>query len=645
MHSANEFGWTTLIKSEAPDGCALAAGLLTTYDHAEARLLAETLLPEWLKLSHLPGDDATEQTSFALELDARLKQLHNRIVVVSSNLRELASDEAVAEDEGAYLWIWRSIRQLTVGKTGQAVQHAKLWLLHWVHPEGSQYLEIVVSSANLTRAAFRQQIQAAWRVCLPLIARSTKARLSAWGVLPDFMRALAKSCGDETHLERFIDLLARSDCPPGISFVASVPGKHASRACWGAAGLRNATPLGRGAVSASILSPFVGAWSADSLRQWCANFESKPERLSLAWINQNHSWVPYWLLPEATLKHLVAAGSNLLQLQLEPGNDKKTNQFHSEHHSTDERWSHAKVYAFQRGNSRRLLLTSANFSQAAWGKQDANGDLTIDNFELGVCIEQVDWPLGELPKFTSLEDAATSTVKLGRGSCLISWAESSWDGKRIQIECKSQFAMTGNVLSQQNPLRITRWQSGKDSLLKAQIRWTVANGVPQSVELHCGPETLNVPVFDTRELAAREISYPEEISGVDVQQLRDQLLFERYGGKAVAEDEPDLRANADADEIQDVQTAQLGELVSSTGSMDSYVVEVFVEARRLLGIVDHWVKLVMQAKQGSNPFILEGLQRDGQLLMAAFNRKAHQKDGIGARLAAEEFALHLNHWK
>ncbi len=205
--------------------------------------------------------------------------------------------------------------------------------------------------------------------------------------------------------------------------------------------------------------------------------------------------------------------------------------------------------------------------------------------------------------------------------------------------------MTGNVLSQQNPLRITRWQSGKDSLLKAQIRWTVANGVPQSVELHCGPETLNVPVFDTRELAAREISYPEEISGVDVQQLRDQLLFERYGGKAVAEDEPDLRANADADEIQDVQTAQLGELVSSTGSMDSYVVEVFVEARRLLGIVDHWVKLVMQAKQGSNPFILEGLQRDGQLLMAAFNRKAHQKDGIGARLAAEEFALHLNHWK
>ncbi len=647
MNNANGFGWATLIKSVAPDGCALAAGLLTTYDRAEARFLAETLLPEWLKLSHLPGNDATEQTSFSLELDDRLKQLHNRIVVVSSNLREQASEEAAVLNEGLYPWIWRSIRQLTVGKSGQAVQHAKLWLLHWVHPEGGQYLEIVVSSANLTRAAFRQQIQAAWRVCLPLAPKSTKARLNAWGVLPDFMRALAVSCGDETYLERFIDLLARADCPPGISFVASVPGKHASRASWGAAGLRGVTPLGRGVVSASILSPFVGAWSADSLQQWCAHFGSKPERLSLAWINQDHPWVPYWLLPEATLKHLVAAGSTLLQIQLEPGNDQLTNQFHSEHRSIDERWSHAKVYAFQRGNSRRLLLTSANFSQAAWGKQAANGDLTIDNFELGVCLEQSAWPLGELRKFTNLQDAASSTAKLRRGSCLISWAEASWDGKRIQVEYKSQSPVTGEVLSRKDPLQITRWQSGKGTLFTAQIRWTDVKGAPQSVALHCEAETLNVPVFDTRELAAREMSYPEEISDVDVQALCDQLLFERYGGKAVAEDETDLTTVADADDGHGAEAApsgQPGELVGDAGPKDSYAVATFLVARQMLGIVDHWVTLVAQAKQGSSPFILEGLQRDGLLLMAALNRKVVHDKSIGARLAAEEFALHLNHW-
>jgi hypothetical protein len=647
MNSSDDFGWATLVKSVAPDGCTLAAGLLTTYDRAEARLLAETLLPEWLKLSHLPGDDATEQTSFALELDDRLKQLHNRIVVVSSNLREQASEETIAADEGLYPWIWRSIRQLTVGKTGQAVQHAKLWLLHWVHPEGGQYLEIVVSSANLTRAAFRQQIQAAWRVCLPLAPKSTKVRLSAWGVLPDFMRALAVSCGDDTHLERFIDLLARTDRPTGVSFVASVPGKHASRASWGAAGLRSIAPLGRGAVSASILSPFVGAWSADSLRQWCAHFESKPERLSLAWINQDHPWVPYWLLPEATLKHLVAAGSTLLQLQLEHGNDKLTNQFHSEHRSADARWSHAKVYAFQLGNSRRLLLTSANFSQAAWGKQASNGDLTIDNFELGVCIEQANWPLGELQKFANLQEAATSAVKLGRGSCLISWAEASWDGKLIQVEYKSQSPVTGEVLSRKDLLQITYWQSGNGALSTATIRWTDTKDLPQSVALHCEAETLNVPVFDTRELAAREVSYPEEISDVDVQALCDQLLFERYGGKAVAEDETDLATDAVADDEQGAEAAasgQAGELVGDAGPKDSYAVATFLVARQMLGIVDHWVNLVAQARQGSSPFILEGLQRDGLLLMAALNRKVVHDKSIGARLAAEEFALHLNHW-
>jgi len=191
MRSDAGFGWQTLIKSAAPQGCALAGALLTTYDRAEARLLAETLLPEWLALSHTPSDaDTLEQTSFALELDFRLKHLHNRIVVVSSTVREGHAEADVATaDEGLYPWIWRSIRQFTVGKTGKAVQHAKLWLLHWVHPEQGEFLEIVVSSANLTRAAFKDQIQAAWRVCLPLLPKPSKARSSAWGVLPGFVRA------------------------------------------------------------------------------------------------------------------------------------------------------------------------------------------------------------------------------------------------------------------------------------------------------------------------------------------------------------------------------------------------------------------------------------------------------------------------
>lgn len=662
MRNDTGFGWQTLIKSVAPQGCALAGALLTTYDRAEARLLAETLLPEWLVLSHMPGDaDAQEQTSFSLELDARLKNLHNRIVVVSSTVREdhVEADVAAA-DESLYPWIWRSIRQLTVGKTGQAVQHAKLWLLHWEQPkkdkedqdkESREYLEIVVSSANLTRAAFKDQIQAAWRVYLPLLPKPSKARSSAWGVLPGFVRALADSCGDATQLDRFTDLLARADCPSGVSFIASVPGKHASRAQWGAGGLRSATPAGRGAVKVSILSPFVGAWRADSLVQWCAQFEGTPAQLSLAWIEKNHPWESKWLLPAATLMELEAAGSTLLQLTLEPGNDKLSHHFHSEHYSNDVRWSHAKLYAFQRGNSRRLLLTSANFSQAAWGKRATNGDLTIDNFELGVCIEQSAWPLGQLAAFATLENLATRTDKLMRGRCLIPWAEASWDGKHIRLECKCQSAVAGHILSRKAPLKIARWQSGSGALLSAQIPWADAKHLPQSVALHCETEILNVPIFDMRDPPARELSFPEEISDADVQALSDQLLLERYGGKAVTEDETDDATDfdspvADDDEAlgNDGTPSQKDGTPGDATSSDSYAVASFVLARQMLDIVDNWAKLVTQARQGSSAFMLDGLLRDGALLKAAFNRKASAKNGMGARLAAEELALRLKHW-
>jgi len=653
MRNDTGFGWQTLIKSVAPQGCAFAGALLTTYDRAETRLLAETLLPEWLALNHMPGDvDALEQTSFSLELDGRLKNLHNRIVVVSSTVREdhVEADVATA-DESLYPWIWRSIRQLTVGKNGQAVQHSKLWLLHWVHPEQGEYLEVVVSSANLTRAAFKDQVQAAWRICLPLRPKSSKARAGAWGVLPGFVRALADSCGDATQLDHFTDLLARAECPVGVSFIASVPGKHASRAQWGAGGLRSATPPGRGAVKVSILSPFVGAWRADSLAQWCAQFEGTPTQLSLAWIEKNHPWEPNWLLPAATLTELEAAGSTLLQLTLEPGNDKLSHHFHSEHYSNDVRWSHAKLYAFQRGNSRRLLLTSANFSQAAWGKRAINGDLTIDNFELGVCIEQAAWPLGQLAAFATLENLAIRTDKLMRGRCLIPWAEASWDGKHIRLECKCQSTLTGEVLSRKASLKIARWQSGSGALLSAQIPWADAKHLPQSVALHCETETLNVPIFDMREPVARELSFPEEISDAEVQALSDQLLLERYGGKAVTEDETDDAADFDspvADDDEALRNDGTPNLNDGTpgdaASADSYAVASFVVARQMLDIVDNWAKLVTQAQRGSSAFILDGLLRDGALLNAAFNRRASAKDGMGARLAAEELTLRLKHW-
>ena len=62
------------------------------------------------------------------------------------------------------------------------------------------------------------------------------------------------------------------------------------------------------------------------------------------------------------------------------------------------------MYSLKRGNSRRLLVTSANFSPAAWGRESRDGGLTIENFELGVCVGQGAWPFEDLDVFDRYEE-------------------------------------------------------------------------------------------------------------------------------------------------------------------------------------------------------------------------------------------------
>src|SRR5665213_1975490 len=112
--------------------------------------------------------------------------------------------------------------------------------------------------------------------------------------------------------------------------------------------------------------------------------------------------------------------------------------FHEEHRQADDRWSHAKVYSLRRGNRRRLLVTSANFSPAAWGREGRNGDITIENFELGVCVEQGCWPFENLEVFDNIESAATVSDLPNRGTALIAWAEAAWDGKRVNVSCRCE---------------------------------------------------------------------------------------------------------------------------------------------------------------------------------------------------------------
>lgn len=668
----SSFAWEPLLDSAAPPGSRLQRALFTTYDRPDDRLFVEHLLPMLLRLNHQCDGETRERQFFFVELDQRLKQLHDRLIVVSSCLREEATPaEADAGAAQLYPWLWRFVRHLTVGSQGAAaVQHAKLWLLHFgpEQPGGPEHLEIVISSANLTLAALKGQIQAGWRVCLPLNPQRSQARLKGWGILPEFLRELLRSASDDAALDPFLELLARADCPGGVTFVASVPGAHSEMVLrskpWGAAGLTAAAPPGKGIVKAAVLSPYVGSWKGQDLQRWCARFEGSPAALSLVWIGEEHPWAraKRWLLPRSTLRALLESRSSVLHLRREIDQSDACDRFHDEHRPQDERWSHAKAYCLRRGTARRVLVTSANFSPSAWGAAHGAGGLRIRNFELGVVVAQAEWPFEGLEAFEDRDSIATtsepSEAPLKEGALL--WAQARWDGGRVEVACRigaQGVEPAGEVSAGEVKKDVGAWtRDARDAeRWSAQVPWTEREKTPPgNVRLWAGGETLLVPIFDERRQAVRDAEPPPEVDPDAADWLRDQLLFEQYGG-AVADDQAaaDGEAEAGGEAVAVEEGAVLDEDLDggSVGWADSYEVSAFVHARRYLEIVDNWASLVARlAEAALAGFEHQVLRRDGDLLREAFRRQAARDEqraaglSIAARLASEEMTLRLKHF-
>jgi len=674
-----DLAWEPMLSSDVPDNAQLRGALFTTYDSPDERLLVEHLLPELFHLVRGPAGHGAEQQLFLVELHERLERLHDRIFVVSSTARDEVSEEEGREGS-AYGWIWRSIRHLTVGSEGKAVQHAKLWMLHW-DDSGQEYLELVVSSANLTLAALKAQLQAGWRVCLPLQARATQARRDSWGLLPAFIEALARSTGDAERLAAFLGLLGRAECPPGVGFIASAPGTHSRAALrstpWGSAGLSAMAPGGRGRVTAVLLSPYVGTWSAEALETWAGAFEGTPETLHLLWIDRDHRWAPAkgwngagkWLLPEATLEAFDEAGVQLHRLPAST-DDEAASLFHPEHRVQDPRWSHAKVYALSRGLSTRLLVTSANFSPAAWGRMGSDGTLTIENFELGVWQEGLRWPEDLPDAFDDLRDVAVVATAPARTLSAILWAEASWDGAEVLIACRCTDSLTATLEAGGKRMEIGGWKARKKAnALEATVAWTDTKAIPTVVRLASGDDSICVAVFDARPVEQRETSFPPGLDPELAEQLRDELLFERYGGAVASEDDlaPEETAGAEA-ALHGAAAAlhlaaNMGEALAgnagweddgpAAGLGDSYAVPVFETARRHLSVVDNWAVRVQRAAAtigSSRELELQSLRGDGERLRAAFGRQAERDQrsdvarALGAQLAQEEMTLQLEHY-
>ena len=405
----------------------------------------------------------------------------------------------------------------------------------------------------------------------------------------------------------------------------------------------------------SILSPFVGSWNHEALDRWCAAFSGAPERVALVWIEKGHPWAVAgrWLLPKSTWQVLTAAGASLLRLRRDPDDKDATDLFHEEHRLPDDRWSHAKVYALQRGNSRRVLVTSANFSPAAWGAENRDGELMITNFELGVCVEQTGWPFADLEEFDNPKDAATVAIVPSRTSARIIWARAAWDGKRVEVECRCEGdrPLTGKILAGGEATPIRTWTTKANARLRsARVKWVAGKRPPASVQLTCGDETVNVPVFDERPSREREDTMPPEVDADIVQAMRDDLLFEQYGG--LVDTDIGIEPDGSKQEGADGEPPDPDCKIKSPASIkpDSYAVPASELARRHFLVVDNWASHAQRiATLDPGDIERRALQRDGELLVEAFRRQAlrDEKTGparaIGAKLAAEELEVRLKH--
>ncbi len=575
-----------------PPGARLHEAWMTSFEPPDASLLVEHLLPSLLGSSHHLSQEPMERRLFFGELVTTLENLRGQFTIISSPQREPLGDPV-------YPWLWRYVNHFTVGADAHAVQHAKLWVFHW-KTDGGECLELHISSTNLTASAFKTQIQAGWQVSLNLNKRSSLRIRRTWGNLILFLEALGRSAGTAASapINRLLALLGRAECPSGVTFIASIPGRTSA-----------ARQLKQFKVSEiHVLTPTIGEWNGRTLSAWSSDVGIAPKDIRLKWISERHPWASTagWALSMTARNALEASGVRLESISSEA-------KFTEQHRDGDPRWSHAKLYLIKSRGKHRLLLTSANWSSSAWGA----GKMPPRNFELGV-IFQSEWlalkSIGEPFNPPRTIPFCRKALDDGSRAYMLEWGEASWDGKRIQLSVRSSdrsTPITALVIFADCPEKDLKIHDGNGI-----IPWMDSEHPPLIVRLMQSTEMLEVKVIDLRSLAEFARTPLPEVDPAIAAELREVFLLQRYGGPAI-----------DVDSIID-NGDRCG--TGNTSLAADYSVQVWVDARAAFSVVDRWRSALEGAR--SDPLLLERVRFDGKELYALYARRK----GVDADLAAEE---------
>ena len=628
--------WTSLLSPPCNgnyDIGPLKSAIFTTYETPDSAFLVEDFLPEILGLDRRLTDDSNEY--FFAELNDKLKR--SNIAIISSFGKEIAND---------YKRLLSPIKYYSTGLNEKAVQHAKLWLLHResVEQNKSETLEIHVSSANLTKSAFEDQIQSAWRVIVPLSNESTNTNLKSWGVLPKFLSELGKSCGNRELADDFHKLLKNAKAPNDVTFLASVPGTHKSNSDWGREGLRKLKSKGRGSTKIRVFVPYVGEWDNETLTEWTRKIGCDPHDLSLMWIDKSHQWAlnNNWKMPETTFENLTS--SKVKFYKLLPIKDNEDFCIHEEQQKDDKRWSHSKIYELHKGNSRKIILTSANFSLSAWGKSVQNG-IHINNFEFGVALSKKSvWSLDDFLESTLTKDEAYLSddgQKEDSENGLV-WAYAVWDGKTITIKART-------ATHNKHPIEMVIVNVGKIEFNKIEKwdkinnlwEWSTdwnpkkqqeKNGIPNFVSIKCNSRSWKRPVNDERQDDEKDSDPIPEVNSERSQELKDAILLERYGGPFVDDIKVDFE-----DVVDKEKKSQNQQNTGKSNVKSDYSLPWMVQAREWHKIIDNWKTKYEQPSSI--------IKKDGGKLIDYFNRKKVKEPypgiSVAAKLMAEEIKMRI----
>jgi hypothetical protein len=622
--------WTPLAGIGRSGTGRLLGALLTTYDPPDPSVLIEHYLAHWLGLENSYVSEGDDRLRYFAELEAALRRIKGRIAIVSSGGEEPAGHER---------WIWNYIARFQVGATGAAAQHAKLWMFHYeaVEAGNPQTLEIVISSANLTQFGLRDQIQSGWRCVVPLAPTGSNTREKGWGCLLNFLAELGRASGAESaRVAEWRELLRRAECPEGVEFVASVAGKHAPATlrtkdtAWGVPGLANLWSQKR-SRQLTALTPTFGRWDGEGFEQWCETAGVAPRDVATAWIGREHPWADHWQLDRSSEQALTAAGMQWREIAV-PDNSQKS-PLCDEHQQEDRRWSHAKLYELCEGNRRRLLVTSANFSESAWGRWTRDGKLEIGNFELGVAFPVRDAVGGRLGRGEFVRHV--SEVDYSRDAePQIGWLAAEWDGKTLRIVCRAQYPLAARVevtvARDESTRRPTvEWSSGVPS--RAALAWPGEKGdIPIAVTVTTTKgKSRTTPVHDTRTTDDGRLLCPD-FDEAKLRETADILLEEKYGYARVPGEGDGKRTGN-------------GKRKAATGG--DYAVDAYVDARRRFRCVDNWWNDLQSADENSRKQIV----RDGKRLHERWTRAGESAQNLGERvaagIAAEELQLRIRRSK